>query len=124
MGRDGASFERFDGHSEEVLSVAFSPDGSLLADRGSEDGEILVWNLKIQMSLRALAPPHRPGDILGLRRRGRQLASGSWDQRVQIWEVGTGDYVTLETGARVNDISFDPMGTCLRWQPDNLSFGT
>ena len=67
---------------------------------GSEDGEILVWNRKIQMSLRAPAPPHRLAHPWPSTERDAGL-----DQRVQIWEVGTGDYVTLETGARVNDIS-------------------
>ncbi|MDE0468725.1 MAG: WD40 repeat domain-containing protein [Candidatus Poribacteria bacterium] len=34
------------GHTERVYSVAFSPDGSALAN-GSYDGTILLWDLTI-----------------------------------------------------------------------------
>ena len=39
------SFETLEGHSDEVLSLAFSPDGRRLVT-GSRDGQILVWDLQ------------------------------------------------------------------------------
>ena len=34
----------FEGHTDWVNSVAFSPDGKLLAS-GSDDGTIKLWNI-------------------------------------------------------------------------------
>jgi WD40 repeat protein len=107
------SFQPLEGHNEEVLSVAFSPDGRLLAT-GSLEGEIRVWNLQ---DLDAPSEPLRPHaervTSLAFDGEGRQLASGSWDERVQIWEVDTENYITLDTGVRVNDIALRVDGELL-----------
>jgi WD40 repeat protein len=107
------SFQPLEGHNEEVLSVAFSPDGRLLAT-GSLEGEIRVWNLQ---DLDAPSEPLRPHaervTSLAFDGEGRQLASGSWDETVQIWEVDTENYITLDTSVRVNDIALRVDGELL-----------
>jgi WD40 repeat protein len=107
------SFERLEDHSDEVLSVAFSPDGRQLAT-GSLDGQILVWDLDNRASSPEELRAHE-GRVTSLAfdEEGRQLASGSWDEMVQIWNVDTGDYITLDTDARVNDIALRADGQVL-----------
>jgi WD40 repeat protein len=114
------SFDRIEGHSDEVLSVAFSPDGRWLAT-GSRDGQILVWDLE-DLSAPSKSPPSHDERVTSLvfDGEGRQLASGSWDETVQIWDVETENHVTLDTGARVNDIAFRVDGGLLAVAAEGL----
>ena len=41
----GENIHTFKGHNTDIQSLAFSPDGTLLAS-GSYDGTILLWDLK------------------------------------------------------------------------------
>jgi len=45
--KTGASKNRLTGHGSEVKSIAYSPDGNIIATTG-EDGTVLLWNLTSQ----------------------------------------------------------------------------
>jgi WD40 repeat protein len=45
----GENIATFWSHSSDIQSLAFSPDGTLLAS-GSFDGTILLWNMKPYLS--------------------------------------------------------------------------
>ena len=51
---------------------------------------------------------------------GGRLASGSWDETIRIWEVDTQSYVTLNTGARVNDVALRVDGELLAVAAEDL----
>jgi len=80
-----------------VTSLAFSPDGKLLASgsgRVSRSGEIKLWNVENGMLARALPLPHTDTVMsLAFSRRGDLLASGAADRFVKVHSVADGSPV-------------------------------
>ncbi|KAE8150872.1 WD40-repeat-containing domain protein [Aspergillus avenaceus] len=65
--------------------VAISPDGKHMA-AGLRDGRILLWDsVKKQIQIST-----QPGPIAGLAMTNDILATGSTDQKIKIWELGSG----------------------------------
>ncbi len=76
------------GHSDEVLSVAFSYDDAFLASAGS-DGVVYVWNMK-RVDEEPLALKGHAGSVLhvAFSPTSNILASaGVADQRVRVWDL-------------------------------------
>jgi WD40 repeat protein/serine/threonine protein kinase len=99
---------------EPVLTLAFSPDRSLIAS-GDERGNLTTWNVATwsqQGSFKALGAP-----ILGLAFSpdGRTLASGCGDAMVRLWDPITGQVLLVLDGhaKRVNVVAFAPDGASL-----------
>jgi len=78
-----------------VMSLAFSPDGRLLASgsgRASRNGEIKLWNMENGMLTRALPQPHADTVMtLAFSSRGDLLASGATDRFVKVHRVADGN---------------------------------
>lgn len=97
-----------------VLSIAFSPDGRILAS-GNSNGSLILWDVAGRRVLRKL------GNGLGFIRAikftsdGRKLASASDNGTVKVWEVATGkemrSYTTNSEFA--SSVSFSPNGNFL-----------
>ncbi|MFF5233261.1 hypothetical protein [Dactylosporangium sp. NPDC000521] len=85
---------RVDGPTGDVLSVAFSPDGAVLAAAG-EDGRIHLWNVRDPARPVPLATFTDTGveaspavvQALAFTPDGRVLVSGSYDSSVRLWDV-------------------------------------
>ncbi len=75
------------GHSDWVLSVAYSPDGRYLAS-GSYDNTIKIWEVATGKELRNLTGYYLPVNSVVYSPDGRYLASGSGDKTIKIWRVG------------------------------------
>ncbi|KAL7903892.1 WD40 repeat-like protein [Trichoderma velutinum] len=77
------------GHSESVLSVAFSADGRYLAS-GSWDKTIKIWDATTGKERQTLKGHSDTVRSVAFSVDGRYLASGSDNRTVKIWDVTIG----------------------------------
>lgn len=72
-----------------ATSVAFSPDGRVLATTGAAEGAIQLWDSKDPRKLRPLGPPvvqHAgPVTAMAFSPDGTILATGSTDTTIRLW---------------------------------------
>ena len=78
-----------EGHLIEVDSIAFSPDGGLLAS-GGKDRTLRLWNPRTAELRRTLAAHDDRIESLAFSPDGQTLATGSGgtqDATIKVWEV-------------------------------------
>ena len=85
MSSSGETLKVLYGHSDDVYSLAFSPDGKIIAS-GSYDNTIRLWDVASGKCLRELR------DYWGIRSvafspDGKILASGSYDKTIRLWDI-------------------------------------
>ena len=78
------------GHSNFVLSVIFSPDGSRIVS-GSADNTVRIWNAVTGESEAELRGHSSGVTSVAFSPDGSRLVSGSNDMTVRIWNVVTGE---------------------------------
>jgi WD40 repeat protein len=77
------------GHSDQVNSVAFSPDGKTLVS-GSVDGTIKLWDIATGREIRTLYGHLNWVNSVAFSANGRTIASGSDDNTTRIWDISIG----------------------------------
>ncbi|MBF1990182.1 NB-ARC domain-containing protein [Fischerella thermalis] len=94
-----------------IMSVAFSPDGKLLA-AGDSNGEIHLWQVADGKQLLILRGHANWVVSLAFSPDSRTLASGSSDCTVKLWDVATGGclHSLREHGNEVWSVAFSPEG--------------
>ncbi len=77
------------GHSSNVFTLAFSPEGARLAS-GSNDGTILLWDSTTGQQLRTLSGHSQDIYSVAFSPDGQLLVSTSPDQTIRLWDAQSG----------------------------------
>ncbi len=115
----GQEIASLGGHRLPILSLAVSPDGTLLAsgdgDINGAAGVVKLWDLKQRRELATL-PAHEQGaPSLAFAPNGRVLASASWSGIIRLWDVASRERLAVMNShtSGVGRISFSPRGDLL-----------
>src|SRR5262249_27228576 len=101
------------GHTNQVRTVAISPDGRLLAS-GSNDLTVRLWDARTGALLHALSEPQEVW-CLAFSPDSRTLAIGAKDGTAQLVKAGTWDLKAELQGhaGGVRSVAFSPDGRTL-----------
>lgn len=98
------------GHENPILSLAMSPDGTILA--GGSQQEIKLWEVETGELLQTLSGHSGNVWSVAISPDGQILASGSGDGTVILWNLNTGEVLRRlqHTGGWVNAVGFSADG--------------
>jgi WD40 repeat protein/transcriptional regulator with XRE-family HTH domain len=104
-------------HPSPLCSVAWSPDGRLIAS-GDFEGRIHIWNVETRQPILSMQTQERHNKwipTLAFAPTGNMLASGSGDGTIKLWEVTSGHLLQTLTGHSnlIHTVIWSPDGCTL-----------
>ena len=110
------------GHTAQVTSATFSPDGQTLASAGA-DMMIILWDVASGQPRATLEGHTDWVRSVAFSPDGQTLASAGQDNMVMLWNVASGEWqTTLEDHKdRVTSVAFSPDGSTLASASDDTT---
>ena len=99
-----------EGHTEAVLSVAFSPDGKSLAS-GSGDTTVRIWDLQTETPMYTCEGHKHWVLFVSFSPDCTKIASGGMDHNIIIWNAENGEQFGSPLKGHKNFI------TSISWEP-------
>ncbi|CCM01402.1 uncharacterized protein FIBRA_03453 [Fibroporia radiculosa] len=129
----GEELVKLTGHTDSVISTAFSADGEMIST-GGMDGKVRIWRRVGKESWRTwefLTELQGPDEVMWLRwhPRGNVLLAGSNDSMVWLWQLPSGNTMQVFAGHTApvqcgeftpdgkRIVTADAEGTLIFWDP-------
>ncbi|MFX0050910.1 MAG: serine hydrolase [Candidatus Hermodarchaeota archaeon] len=105
---DGVVTQTLNGHTEQVWTVKFSPNGSLLASGSA--GSIRIWNVSTGNEIRNFSGHSGGTSSIAFSPDNSLLASGGADYAIKIWDLASGTLLQTLPGQEheVTAVAFSP----------------
>lgn len=117
--RRGTTIASFEGHADDLSTVALSADGSLMAVSGEwrDEPETWLWKVADGGELLGRLPARRAGvKAFDFTSDNRILAASGWYDGIQLWDTASLTLIdSIESLNRVEDIAFSPDDAWLAW---------
>ncbi|KAF1820840.1 WD40 repeat-like protein [Dissoconium aciculare CBS 342.82] len=106
-----ANFYKLEGHIDQIVAIAFSPDGQFLVS-GSDDRSIRQWDSQTGEFVQKMEGHKDSVDAVAFSSDGHMIASASRDRSVRLWSTYTGELVLELKGhdSAINAVAFSPDG--------------
>ncbi len=103
-----------EGHSSDVRSVAFSPDGTRIVS-GSYDETLRLWDAVSGAHLNTLKGHSDLVRSVAFSPNATRIVSGSSDHTLRLWDAASGAHLSTLKGHSgwVQSVAFSPDGTCI-----------
>ena len=110
----GRHIRTLTGHTSNVNSVSFSPDGNTIVS-GSADDTVRLWDVNTGRHIRTLTGHTSSVFSVSFSPDGNTIVSGSADDTVRLWDVNTGRHIETLKGHTdsVFSVSFSPDGNTI-----------
>ena len=106
----GLCMRNLTGHTDQVMSVAYSPDDGKHIVSGSEDKTLKIWDAATGKCARTLTGHSDAVYSAVYSPDSKHIASGSDDRTVKIWDAATGTCTRNLTGHRsgLQSVAYSP----------------